>query len=341
MRISYQFKVELKMIDSALLEILGCPACGHSLELNSDALICTECSDRYMVVGSIPLLILNSAEPTHKGWEAIANENSVLTGAPGRDLNDDEAPAFIEAMIVPTCGNLFRGWKLSDGYPISDFPKFPAGATILDIGCNWGRWTIAGAKAGYRVIGVDIHLQALLCAGWLADRLVPENKPSFVLGDARYLPFAVESFESVFSHSTIQHFSRRNTLIILDNISRVLKPGAKSVIQMPPNIGGIRARLAAMRGFDLREGSEFDVRWYSLGELTEIFSKHVGESSWSTDCFLGLNVHARDKEHIKGVRKLIIHTASILEFAAQQIPAIRHFSDSVFVTSTKNDLCQQ
>lgn len=328
------------MIDSTLLEILACPACGHSLEMDTDALVCAGCSDRYLVAEGIPLLIPHSAEPTHKGWEGLANENSLLRRMPFRDLNDNEANVFIEGMMVPTCGNLFKGWKLSDGYPIPDFPDFHPGVTVLDIGCNWGRWAIAGAKAGYRVIGVDIHLRALLYAALLAERLVPENKPSFVLGDARYLPFAVESFDGVFSYGTIQHFSRRNALIILDNISRVLKPGAKSVIQMP-NIGGIRARLAAMRGFDLREGSEFDVRWYSLGELTEVFSEHVGESSWSTDCFLGLNVHARDKEHIKGVRKLIIHTASILEFAAQQIPAIGHFSDSVFVTSMKNDLCQQ
>jgi SAM-dependent methyltransferase/uncharacterized protein YbaR (Trm112 family) len=322
------------MIESAFLEILRCPACGHSLEMDSDALVCAECLDRYMVAEGIPLLIPNSAEPTHKGGESLANENSVLRSMPFHDLNDNEATIFIEGMMVPTCGNLFKGWRLSDGHPIPDFPEFHPGATVLDIGCNWGRWAIAGAKAGYRVIGVDIHLRALLYASLLARRLVPENEPQFILADARYLPFAAATFDDVLSYGVLQHFSRRNATIILDNISRVLKPGGKTVIQMP-NIGGISARLRAIRGIDLREGSEFDVRWYSLGELTEIFKEHIGESSWSIDSFLGLNVHMRDKKHVKGLRKLVIHAASILEVAAQQIPVIGNFADSVFITSKK------
>ena len=166
---------------------------------------------------------------------------------------------------------------------------------------------------------------------------MPENEPHFALADARYLPFAVESFDGAFSYSTIQHFSRQNALIILDNIARVLKPGGKTVIQMP-NIGGISARLRAIRGVDLREGSEFDVRWYSLGELTQIFAEHIGNSNWSIDCFLGLNVHARDKKHVKRIRKLVIHAASIAEFVARKIPVARNFSDSVFVNSTKEGI---
>jgi hypothetical protein len=48
--------------------------------MDSDALICAERFDRYTVVEGIPLLIPNSAEPTHKGWEGLANEDSVLKG---------------------------------------------------------------------------------------------------------------------------------------------------------------------------------------------------------------------------------------------------------------------
>jgi hypothetical protein len=45
-------------------------------------------------------------------------------------------------------------------------PIFPGvscflGDPIVDIGCSWGRWTIAGAQAGHRVIGIDTRLRAL------------------------------------------------------------------------------------------------------------------------------------------------------------------------------------
>jgi SAM-dependent methyltransferase/uncharacterized protein YbaR (Trm112 family) len=322
------------MIDSALLEILRCPECGHSLGMESDTLVCIECSGRYLVVQGIPLLIPNSAEPTHKGWEAIACENTALTAAPLHDMTDDEVSAFLEAMIVPTCGNLFKGWSVPDGYPIPDFPEFRSGAHVLDVGCNWGRWTIAGAKAGYRVIGVDIHLQALRCARQLAHRLVPDNEPHFVLADARYLPFAAETFDGAFSYGVIQHFSKRNAVIIFNNISRILRLGAKSVIQMP-NIGGIIPRFRVIRGVDLREGSEFDVRWYSLGELTQTLAENIGDSIWSIDCFLGLNVHARDRKHVKGLRKLVVDVDSMIRLAAQRMPIIGTLCDSVFITSTK------
>ena len=72
------------MIEGSLLEILACPACGHSLEMDGDALVCAECLVPYMVVEGIPLLIPNSAEPTHKGWEGLASENSVLRIMPFR-----------------------------------------------------------------------------------------------------------------------------------------------------------------------------------------------------------------------------------------------------------------
>ena len=45
--------------------------------------------------------------------------------------------------------------KLSE-YPIPDL-RLPEGngTPLLDVGCNWGRWSIAAARKGYAATGVD------------------------------------------------------------------------------------------------------------------------------------------------------------------------------------------
>ena len=79
------------------------------------------------------------------------------------------------------------------------------------------------------MIGIDIHLKALMCARLLSQKLTPSNRPFFVLADARHLPFAPESFGGVFSYSCIQHFSKQNAEIILAGIRRVMQAQGKSV----------------------------------------------------------------------------------------------------------------
>jgi ubiquinone/menaquinone biosynthesis C-methylase UbiE len=85
-----------------------------------------------------------------------------------------------------------------------------------------------------------------MCARWLSKKLTPGNEPFFVLADARHMPFSPESFGGVLSNSCIQHFSKKHAEIILSELSRVMKPQAKSVIQMP-NKGGIRSTVALGR----------------------------------------------------------------------------------------------
>ena len=120
-------------------------------------------------------------------------------------FDDEQIERFIEAMVVPTCGKLFHGVGFKDDYPIAPMPQDLPPGRVLDIGCNWGRWSIGGALQGYDVIGVDPHLQALLCAQALARRLVPENQPLFVACDARHMPFAsalAPRFLTVFSSTS-------------------------------------------------------------------------------------------------------------------------------------------
>ena len=237
-------------------------------------------------------------------------------------------------MLVPTCGNLFRGVAIRDDYPIPDFTAgLPLHGPLLEIGCSWGRWSIAAAKAGYRVVAIDPHLQALLCAQWLARKLVPDNQPLFVLADARRLPFRAETFTSAFSYSVIQHFSRPNAARTLQQVGNSLQPGGLAMVQMP-NYDGLARYLFNRREPD-RKAVEFDVRYYGINELLALFEATIGRSSWQVDCFLGLNVHAADRRLLPRTRWPILWLAEALRFAAARVPFMAHYADSVFISAVK------
>jgi SAM-dependent methyltransferase len=321
-------------VDQDLLYILRCPVSGQSLQIDAAGLTTIDGSHRYPVVAGIPCLIPTLIKPTHEGYARRINENLKLR-AEKVDISDEAIYSFIEAAIVGTGGNLFRGACLNAGYPIARFPSGFSGDPIVDIGCSWGRWTIGGSQAGHWMIGLDTRLRALLCAQELSRKLVPGRKPSFVLADARMLPFAAESIGGAFSYSVLQHFSKATMVLSLAEIKRVLKYGGRSVIQMP-NRRALRSWLVrAQRGFS--EGSEFDVRYYSIEELLNLFTRHLGRSQWRVDCFLGLNVHADDRRSVRLPRRLIIDIAEVLRRASETLPFLRRCADSVFVSSVKTD----
>src|SRR5205085_1279800 len=119
-----------------------------------------------------------------------------------------------------------------DRYPVPPLPMADGGGkTLLDIGCSWGRWTLAASERGYDAVGIDPSLGAVMAARRVAAAL--GRKTHYVLGDARHLPFAAASFEASYSYSVIQHFSYEDAGRAFAEIGRVLKPGAIAKVQMP------------------------------------------------------------------------------------------------------------
>ena len=51
------------MIDPKLLEILACPVCKTSVQLQGDRLVCTRCTRRYPIRDGIPVMLVEEAEP--------------------------------------------------------------------------------------------------------------------------------------------------------------------------------------------------------------------------------------------------------------------------------------
>lgn len=93
---------------------------------------------------------------------------------------------------------------------------------FLDIGCGTGNYTIALARKGMNITGVDISEEMLVKA-----RAKMESLP-WVQADAKALPFPDRSFEGVLCFLAIHHIG--NLLQFFNEVYRVLCPGGKFLI---------------------------------------------------------------------------------------------------------------
>ena len=237
-----------------------------------------------------------------------------------------EIDSWVERSIVKTHGNLYRGRSL-DRYPIPVFPLGPGeGRSLLDIGCNWGRWTIAAAQAGYRVTGVDPSEKAIAAATRVAAQLGVEA--AFTAGDARQLPFGDDSFDAVFSYSVLQHLSKADVRIAAAEIGRVLRPRGTALIEMP-NARGL-LNLARQAGRRFSEGTGFDVRYWTLAELRETFGQ-IGEVELSADGFLTLNPQPTDLDLLRRRHRSVVRVSEALRRASRKAPVLVRVADSVNV----------
>jgi SAM-dependent methyltransferase len=206
------------------------------------------------------------------------------------------------------------------------------GKLLLDVGCSWGRWCVAAARKNYHVVGIDPSLGAVLAAKRVANQLGLNIR--FVVGDARYLPFKAETFDQVFSYSVLQHFSKPDAKTALAAIKNVLKLGGKSLIQMPNAIGIRSLQHQINRGFS--EGADFDVRYWSVRELSNSFNDSIGNSTIKVDGFFGLGIQKSDIDIMPNKYKMVIISSELLRSISNIITPIKYLADSLYVESTRS-----
>jgi SAM-dependent methyltransferase len=295
-----------------------------------------ECSSghRYPCVDGIPVLLVEEADPTHLAcWRSPKRARSgwkeQLT--PSGDLVDP----YVNEAVEKTCGVLYRPLvgRLR-GYPIPELPLRPGeGAELLDVGCNWGRWTLAAAGAGYRAVGIDPALEAIAAARRVAAQL--GRGAGYLVADARHLPFPDASFDVVFSYSVLQHFGKGDALRALSEIGRVLRPGGRALVQMANAFGPRNLyRQLARRRFREPYGV-FGVRYWTPGELVEAFSEAIGPARLAVDGFFALNAQPSDVELLPRRYRLVVRASEVLRRASERVPALRSVADSLYVEATR------
>jgi 2-polyprenyl-3-methyl-5-hydroxy-6-metoxy-1,4-benzoquinol methylase len=202
---------------------------------------------------------------------------------------------------------------------------------LLDIGCSWGRWSIAAARKGYRVVGIDPSLSAIMAAKRVAKQM--NLSIDYICGDARHLPFCNNSFDAVFSYSVIQHFSKRDAGQALTEIGGVLKPLGICLVQMP-NYLGVRSLLhLARRKF--AEGIGFEVRYWSISELRRTFASRIGPPEFTVHCFFGLGLELTDAHLMSRYVRWAVYISENLRKLSMKMPLLTRLADSVYVKAVK------
>jgi SAM-dependent methyltransferase len=273
----------------------------------------------------IPVFILDDVQQTLGVAERALRPDEVRRALA---LDDGSTPSpesihpFVRDRMARTGGYLYETIRHHiAGYPIPVM-RLPEGdgKSLLDIGCNWGRWIIAAARRGYRITGIDPNFEALVVARQVCRQFGVDA--AFFCADARYLPFADCSFDIVFSYSVIQHFSKEDACRALREIGRVL--AGTSLVQMP-NKFGVRSLYNQAR-YKMRNPAQFDVRYWSPREL---FSANIGPSRLSIDGFFGLGIGAANIDDLSPLYSLVTRTSEALRSHTWLLPC----ADSLYVHS--------
>lgn len=341
------------VIDPWFLEHLACPRDGSALTLSNGALRCHE-GHTYPIVDGVPVMLRDDVRQT---FDAAANS---LARARGQSVDDRAPELFLESvgiseaekngvielasrhhaidpvvayLVAATNGIMYRhlmGQLTS--YPIPNVTLPPGhGRTLLDVGCSWGRWTMASAARGYDAVGIDPSLGAIMAARRVARDLGLSAR--FVVGDARHLPFAARTFATVFSYSVIQHFSREDAAAAVTEIGRVLDRDGEARVQMPTRYG-IRCLYHQLRrGFG--DGAGFDVRYWLLRDLRRMFTERIGPSAFEVDAYFGIGLQQSDKHLMTPFRRLVLRASSLMTAASRRLSWLIHIADSVYVRSVK------
>jgi SAM-dependent methyltransferase len=239
----------------------------------------------------------------------------------------------VSFLVGATSGYLYREFIGNlRSYPIPDIRlEEGRGRTLLDVGCSWGRWSIAAARKGYDAVGIDPSLGAVMAARRAARALGMNTR--YVVGDARFLPFRDACFDAVFSYSVLQHMAQDDVRLALAQVARVLKPGGLSKIQMASAFGVRSLYHLARRRF--RPPRSFDVRYWRPAELRREFGRLIGASSLSADCFFGLGLQSADAAMMGGAKRFILRVSDGLVGVSRTLRPLALLADSLYIESRR------
>lgn len=312
-------------------ERLVCPRDQSALSFTENRISC-ERGHVYPMVEGVPVLLVDDVAQTHGeatkalevAWSENAAERVGIT-----QMHEGGINPHVQQLVASTCGLLYRPvmGKLQR-YPIPEL-RLPAGEnrTFLDIGCSWGRWSIAAAKKGYRTVGIDPSLGAVLVASQVSRQLGLDCQ--FIVGDARHLPFASGSLETIFSYSVLQHFSKEDARRAIEEIGRVTKALGTALVQMP-NAYGLRSLYHLIWRIH-RRPKDFEVRYWTPSELRKTFEDRIGPAEIFVDGFFGLGVQPSDIDLLPLHYRVIAKISESLRRLSAIVPAFGHYADSLFV----------
>ena len=333
------------MLDPWFEQELVCPQDRGDLRIETAELVCLK-GHRYPIVHGTPVMLFADETATMpKAFarslflaEAEHGESQINSGS-----QNGAVDPWVQQHITDTCGRRLFGraqGKLTE-YPIPDIPLVPPnhpGQELLDVGCNWGRWSISAARLGYLPIGIDPMLEAVLAAQRIATQL--GLKARFLCGDARHLPFRDARFSLVHSYGVFQHFSKDNARLAISEVGRVLSQNGTSLIQMTGAFGllALWRRVAYPLGFGFRNVGRFEVRHWSPGEIRSIFGTSIGPTKVSVDGYFTIMPKPGDLRLLAPRHRALMRLSDLGRVLSRIFPPLVVVADSLYATSHKSTL---
>jgi SAM-dependent methyltransferase len=179
---------------SEVVAALRCLGCSGDLDDRGDALVCARCDRKYPRVNGVIRFVdpENYADSFGFQWQRYTRTQ----------LDTEES----------------RQSEIDFGRRTGLTPADLKGKLVLDVGCGMGRFADIATRWGARVVGVDLSAAAEVAARNLAER-------DFVAlqADAFALPFALESFDYIYSIGVLHHTPDCEQAV--KNLPQYLKPG--------------------------------------------------------------------------------------------------------------------
>src|SRR5215510_1402260 len=193
-----------------LLNTLRCPGCQNSLAISPEEtnLFCSVCNLSFPIISGIPRLLLPPlgdallGDGSASGTDAKQVETALSFGFEWQrfpEMYDEWEKQFLDYM-QPHPAEFFKGKK------------------VLDAGCGNGRFAYYAAKYGAEVWAIDLGP-----AVEVARRNTEERNVHVVQADLHDPPFALESFDFIYSIGVLHHLPDPEAAF--QNLLRFLKPG--------------------------------------------------------------------------------------------------------------------
>ncbi|HVD99686.1 MAG TPA: methyltransferase domain-containing protein [Cytophagaceae bacterium] len=147
---------------------------------------------------------------------------------------------------------------------------FQKGQKVLHAGCGSGKVDVNIVNY-LSITALDISRPALEIY-----KKVNGNKATVIQGNIFSLPFSEETFDGIYDLGVIEHFTEEEIQEILLEFKRVLRPGGKIVLFIPP-VFGLTVQVLDFAHFFLNKILRRNVKLHP-DEITRIKSKqHIKE----------------------------------------------------------------
>jgi len=101
-----------------------------------------------------------------------------------------------------------------------------------------------------------------------------------------------------------------------------------------PNVYGITCLYHQLKR-RFSEEREFDVNWWSLAEMKNIFTKAIGETALSVDGYFGLGVQKSDIDLLPFRYRLVVWSSELLRSMSEKAGWMKIFAHSIYVKSRR------